>query len=48
MMKFSNWYNNQNETTKSWLDKQPIWHNKDMWMAFGTGIFLGMLTGLIL
>ena len=45
--KFTTWYDNQNETTKAWLDKQAIWHGKDMWMAFGAGILFGFLLGLI-
>ena len=47
MSKFSTWYNNQNETTKAWLDKQALWHDKDMWVAFGIGILVGIMIGLM-
>jgi len=45
---FKTWYDNQNESTKAWLDKQPIWHNKDMWGAFVVGLLLGMAIGWML
>lgn len=44
--KFSSWYDNQNETTKAWLDSQPIWHTKDMWVAVFIGITIGFLIGI--
>ena len=40
MSKWEKWYNNQNETTRAWLDKQAQEDNKL--------IFLGMLPGFIL
>lgn len=43
---FSSWYDNQNETTKAWLDSQPIWNDKDMWVALFIGITIGFLVGL--
>ena len=45
--KWDTWYQNQNSTTKQWLDKQPIWHDRDMWMALGVGIIVGIVIGLI-
>lgn len=43
---FSSWYSSQNETTKAWLDSQPIWNDKDMWVALFIGITIGFLVGL--
>ena len=42
---FKTWYDNQNESTKAWLDKQPIWHDKDMVGAFVAGLLLGFAIG---
>ena len=47
MSKFTNWYNQQNETTKIWLAKQPIWHDKDMFVSAMFGIFIGIFIGLL-
>ena len=30
MGKYTSWYESQNETTKAWLSKQAIWHDRDM------------------
>jgi len=48
MAKFQSWYNQQNSTTQAWLDKQAIWHDKDMLISFGFGIFFGLIIGIIL
>lgn len=45
--KFKSWYESQNDTTKAWLDKQAIWHDRDMWMALGVGILIGLGVGIL-
>lgn len=47
MSKFTSWYDQQNETTKAWLDKQAIWHDRDMVKAVLFGIMLGFIIGVI-
>ena len=44
--KFTSWYDNQNETTKAWLNSQPIWNDKDMWVALFISTTIGFLVGL--
>jgi F0F1-type ATP synthase assembly protein I len=48
MGKFTRWYDQQNETTRAWLDKQAIWHDKDMAFSFVTGIMFGIIIGVII
>ena len=45
MSKFTTWYDNQNETTKAWLDKQALWHDSDMVKAFTVGSVIGFIIG---
>lgn len=49
MNKFTEWYNSQNETTRAYLDKQAIWHGKDLAFvsvcAFFVGLFFGVCFG---
>jgi len=47
-MKYTSWYNSQNETTRAYLDRTPVWHDRDMMFAFVGGILLGLIVGLIL
>lgn len=44
--KFKSWYESQNDTTKAWLDKQAVWHDRDMWISFVIGILFGIMIGL--
>jgi len=48
MGKFASWYDQQNDTTKAYLSKQAIWHDKDMFVAFAVGIVLGTVVGYII
>jgi len=34
-----------NRTTEIWLDKQPIWHDRDMVKAALVGIVIGLVIG---
>ena len=49
MTKFDKWYDNQTPATKAWLDKQAIWHGKDLAfvsaIAFVVGVFFGLCFG---
>lgn len=46
--KFTSWYDNQNETTKAWLDKQAIWHDSDMIKSCLAGLVLGFILGALI
>jgi len=48
MSKYTKWYDAQNETTKAYLDAQPIWHDKDLAFVGVIGLFIGLMIGLIL
>jgi len=46
-MKFQKWYDNLDPHTKSWLDKQAIWHDRDMVKAVMFGIVIGFIIGAL-
>jgi hypothetical protein len=48
MSKFTDWYNSQPTHTKAYLNKQPIWHDRDMIKAFLLGNLIGIVFGFIL
>jgi len=43
----SNWYKNLNETTKHWIDNQPLWHDGDLFKALFVGVIIGFMVGII-
>ncbi len=46
--KWDVWYDAQPEHIKRWMDQDnPIWHDSDMWKAGLTGLFFGILIGLL-
>ena len=46
--KWQLWYDSLPAHTKEWLKTQPVWHDRDMFRAFGIGILFGILIGVIL
>jgi hypothetical protein len=48
MSKYTRWYNNQSEATKAWLDKQSIWHDRDMVKAVMFGSVIGFVIGVLI
>lgn len=47
-MKYTSWYDKQNDTTQAYLDRTPVWHDRDLAFAFVGGILIGLFIGLIL
>mgnify|MGYP000049334384 CR=1 FL=1 len=47
MGKYTSWYESQNETTKAWLSKQAIWHDRDMIISCCVGFVTGFILGVI-
>jgi len=45
MSKWDDWYNNQNETTRAWLDAQSKEDNKLIVLGMIPGFILGFLAG---
>ncbi len=46
--KWDVWYDAQPEHIKRWMDQDnPIWYDSDMWKAGLTGLFFGILIGLL-
>jgi len=43
MGKFTKWYNNQNETTKAWLDSQQKQENQLIAVSMLFGFVLGVI-----
>ena len=48
MSKWNNWYDNQNETTRAWLDSQAREDNKLIGMGIFVGFILGMLVTILM
>ena len=48
MSKWTTWYENQNETTRAWLDKQAIWHDRDMVICGSVCFLIGLFFGIII
>lgn len=47
MSKLSDWYDSQPEHIKKYLEKQPIWHDRDLYKAVAFGIIIGFIVGFI-
>ena len=46
--KWETWRNKLSPSTKDYLDKQPIWDDKDLYQAMACSFILGILVGLCL
>lgn len=47
MNKWDRWYDNLPEATKQYLSSQPVWHDRDMFVALAIGLVVGLVIGLI-
>ena len=47
MNKWDTWYDSLPEHTKQYLKSQPLWYDIDLAKAFGIGLFVGFLIGLL-
>lgn len=47
MNKWDTWWDSLPEHTKIYLKAQPLWHDIDLAKAFGAGIVVGFLIGLL-
>lgn len=41
------WLEKQNDTTKAWISKQPLWHTWEVVVVGLCGILVGVLAGKI-
>ena len=46
MSKFQAWYDSLPEHTKTYLNSQPVWHDRDMWKAGLLGVAIGLIIGV--
>jgi hypothetical protein len=46
--KWQLWYDSLPASTKEYLSKQPIWHDRDLAKAFAVGILVGIVIGAII
>lgn len=46
MSKINEWYESLDPHTKAYLDKQPLWHDRDLAKAAVIGFVLGVILGL--
>lgn len=47
MSKFQDWYDQLPEQHKQYLEKQPIWHDRDLIKASIVGALVGFLLGIV-
>ena len=48
MSKLSEWYDSLDPHTKKYLEKQPLWHDKDLATAAVLSFILGVILGVTL
>lgn len=41
------WWDNLDSRTKTYLKKQPIWHDRDLWKAGIVGTIVGFAIGFL-
>jgi hypothetical protein len=46
MSKFNDWYENSDNHTKKYLDKQPLWNDSDLFKIVLVSFILGLALGL--
>ena len=45
--KWEEWWDSLSPQMQAYLKAQPVWHDSDMWKAGLTGLFFGILIGLM-
>ena len=48
MSKYAEWYNNQNETTRAWLDAQAKEDRKLIYLGMIPGFILGFIFAILI
>lgn len=46
MGKYQDWYDAQPKHVQEWMEKQPVWHDSDLFKASVVGFVVGLLLGL--
>jgi hypothetical protein len=46
MNKWDRWYDSLPAHTKKYLEKQPVWHDRDIFKAAVVGFIIGLILGL--
>jgi hypothetical protein len=47
MSKYDTWWNSLPENTKTYLKKQPIWHDRDLYRVAMIGASVGFVLGVV-
>jgi hypothetical protein len=47
MNKYQKWWNGLSPDMRNYLQKQPIWHDRDLYKAMAVGTVIGFLIGVI-
>ncbi len=46
MGKYQAWWDSLSPQMQNYLERQPIWHDRDLYKSFAFGIFVGVIIGL--
>lgn len=47
MNKYQQWWNNLSPHMQEYLEKQPMWYDRDLYKSFVAGIIIGFALGYI-
>ena len=47
MSKYQQWWDSLSPHTKEYLKRQPIWHDRDLYIAIAIGAVVGFVVGLV-
>ncbi len=47
MSKWQKWYDSLPAQTKTYLEKQPIWYDRDLYKAAAVGVVIGVVLGFL-
>lgn len=42
------WLESQPKWTQEWMKRQPIWHDRDLWLFYAFGAGAGLIVGFLL
>ena len=47
MSKYQHWWDSLPKHQQEYLNRQPVWHDRDIYKALAAGFLMGLVVGLI-